>query len=189
MLGLRGAARYVSAEFRDCFELECRALRRVRGELGLRNVEVMVPVVRTVGEARQVSGLLAENGLRRGADGLRVIMMCEVPSNALLAEDFLEHFDGFSIGSNDLTQLTLGLDRDSGLLADQFDERDPAVKALLARAIAACRGAGRYVGICGQGPSDHPDLARWLMEQGIDSVSLNPDSVIATWLALAAPET
>ncbi len=185
ILGFRGASRYVSERFQDCFELECRALRKVRGELGFTNVEVMIPFVRTVDEARAVTQLLARNGLRRGEDGLRVIMMCEIPSNALLAEAFLEHFDGFSIGSNDLTQLTLGLDRDSGLVANLFDERDPAVKALLARAIEACRKAGKYVGICGQGPSDHPDLARWLMDQGIDSVSLNPDSVVETWLYLA----
>ncbi len=189
MLGFRGASRYVASEFRDCFELECQALRKVRNDMGLTNVEVMVPFVRTVGEGRRVIELLAENGLRRGDNGLRVIMMCEVPSNALLAEQFLEHFDGFSIGSNDLTQLTLGLDRDSGLVAGLFDERDPAVKALLHRAIEVCRKAGKYVGICGQGPSDHPDLARWLMEEGIDSVSLNPDSVVETWLYLAGQQT
>ena len=188
MLGLRGASRYVSEAFRDCFELECRALRKVRDDMDLTNVEIMVPFVRTVEEARQVVELLAQNGLRRGVNGLRLIMMCEIPSNALLAEDFLRHFDGFSIGSNDLTQLTLGLDRDSGLVAGQFDERDPAVKALLHQAIQSCRKAGKYVGICGQGPSDHPDLARWLMEQGIDSVSLNPDSVVETWLYLAGKE-
>jgi pyruvate,water dikinase len=187
MLGFRGAARFLAPSFRECFELECAALRKVRGELGLVNVELMVPFVRTVEEARCVTELLAKNGLRRGENGLRIVMMCELPSNAILAEAFLEHFDGFSIGSNDLTQLTLGLDRDSGLVAEAFDERDAAVKALLSAAIQACRKHGKYVGICGQGPSDHPDFARWLMEQGIDSLSLNPDTVIATWLALAEP--
>jgi pyruvate,water dikinase len=187
MLGFRGASRYLAASFRECFELECAALRKVRGELGLTNVELMVPFVRTVQEARGVIELLAKNGLRRGENGLRIVMMCELPSNAVLAEAFLEHFDGFSIGSNDLTQLTLGLDRDSGLVAEAFDERDPAVKALLAMSIQACRRQGKYVGICGQGPSDHPDFARWLMEQGIESLSLNPDTVVATWLALAEP--
>jgi pyruvate,water dikinase len=186
MLGFRGALRYLAESFRACFELECDALRKVRGELGLTNVELMVPFVRTVDEAERVIALLAANGLRRGENGLRIVMMCELPSNALLAEAFLEHFDGFSIGSNDLTQLTLGLDRDSGLVAKEFDERNAAVKALLAMAIRACRKQGKYVGICGQGPSDHPDLARWLMEQGIDSLSLNPDTVVATWQALAA---
>ncbi|WP_343588070.1 phosphoenolpyruvate synthase [Pseudomonas sp.] len=185
MLGFRGTSRYISESFRDCFELECRALKRVRNEMGLTNVEIMVPFVRTLGEASQVVDLLAENGLARGDNGLRVIMMCELPSNAILAEEFLEYFDGFSIGSNDLTQLTLGLDRDSGIIAHLFDERNPAVKKLLANAIAACNKAGKYIGICGQGPSDHPDLAKWLMEQGIDSVSLNPDSVLETWFYLA----
>ncbi|WP_185267867.1 phosphoenolpyruvate synthase [Halopseudomonas xiamenensis] len=185
MLGFRGASRYISESFRDCFELECRAMKRVRDEMGLTNVEIMVPFVRTVGEASQVVELLAENGLKRGENGLRLIMMCELPANALLAEEFLEHFDGFSIGSNDLTQLTLGLDRDSGIIAHLFDERNAAVKKLLANAIAACRKADKYIGICGQGPSDHPDLARWLMEQGIESVSLNPDSVMDTWFFLA----
>lgn len=185
MLGFRGASRYISEAFRDCFELECRALKRVRNEMGLTNVEIMVPFVRTLGEASQVVDLLAENGLARGENGLRVIMMCELPSNAILAEEFLEFFDGFSIGSNDLTQLTLGLDRDSGIIAHLFDERNPAVKKLLANAIAACNKAGKYIGICGQGPSDHPDLAKWLMEQGIESVSLNPDSVLETWFFLA----
>ncbi|MDX9874611.1 MAG: phosphoenolpyruvate synthase [Spongiibacteraceae bacterium] len=185
MLGFRGASRYISDSFRECFDLECRALKRVRDEMGLTNVEIMVPFVRTVGEARQVVELLSQNGLRRGENGLRLIMMCEIPANALLAEQFLEHFDGFSIGSNDLTQLTLGLDRDSGLVAHLFDERNDAVKVLLSSAIAACKKAGKYVGICGQGPSDHPDFARWLMEQGIDSVSLSPDSVLETWLFLA----
>jgi pyruvate,water dikinase len=186
MLGFRGALRYLAESFRPCFELECAALRKVRGELGLTNVELMVPFVRTVDEAQRVVELLARNGLRRGENGLRIVMMCELPSNALLAEAFLEHFDGFSIGSNDLTQLTLGLDRDSGLVAEEFDERNAAVKALLAMAIRACRKQGKYVGICGQGPSDHPDLAIWLMEQGIESLSLNPDTVVATWQALAA---
>ncbi|AXJ04163.1 phosphoenolpyruvate synthase [Pseudomonas fluorescens] len=185
MLGFRGASRYISESFRDCFELECRALKRVRNEMGLTNVEIMVPFVRTLGEASQVVDLLAENGLKRGDNGLRVIMMCELPSNAILAEEFLEFFDGFSIGSNDLTQLTLGLDRDSGIIAHLFDERNPAVKKLLANAIAACNKAGKYIGICGQGPSDHPDLAKWLMEQGIESVSLNPDTVLETWFFLA----
>jgi pyruvate,water dikinase len=184
MLGFRGASRYVAEEFRDCFALECQAIRFVRDRMGLTNVEVMVPFVRTVGEAARVVELLAENGLQRGVNGLRLIMMCEVPSNALLAEQFLEHFDGFSIGSNDLTQMTLGLDRNSGLVASLFDERDPAVKVLLHQAIQACRKANKYVGICGQGPSDHPDLARWLMDEGITSVSLNPDSVVETWLFL-----
>ncbi|TXJ07819.1 MAG: phosphoenolpyruvate synthase [Acinetobacter sp.] len=185
MLGFRGASRYVSDNFRDCFELECRALKKVRDEMGLTNVQIMIPFVRTVSEAKRVIELLAANGLKRGENGLKVIMMCELPTNALLAEQFLEHFDGFSIGSNDLTQLTLGLDRDSGIVSHLFDERDPAVKALLAMAIHACRKAGKYVGICGQGPSDHPDLAKWLMEQGIESVSLNPDSVLDTWFFLA----
>jgi pyruvate,water dikinase len=185
MLGFRGAARYVAESFRPCFDLECRALKRVRDEMGLTNVEVMVPFVRTVAEGKAVKELLAENGLRRGEKGLRLIMMCELPTNALLAEQYLEHFDGMSIGSNDMTQLTLGLDRDSGVIAHLFDERDEAVKALLAMAIKACRKAGKYIGICGQGPSDHPDFARWLMDQGIDSLSLNPDTVVETWLFLA----
>ncbi|UXL39717.1 MULTISPECIES: phosphoenolpyruvate synthase [Pseudomonas] len=185
MLGFRGASRYISENFRDCFELECRALKRVRNEMGFTNVEIMVPFVRTLGEASQVIDLLAENGLKRGENGLRIIMMCELPSNAILAEEFLEFFDGFSIGSNDLTQLTLGLDRDSGVIAHLFDERNPAVKKLLSNAIQACNKAGKYIGICGQGPSDHPDLALWLMEQGIESVSLNPDSVLETWFFLA----
>ncbi len=189
MLGFRGASRYIDPDFRECFELECQALKIVRNDMGLDNVWIMVPFVRTVEEARQVTGLLAENGLARGENGPKVIMMCEIPSNALLADAFLEHFDGFSIGSNDLTQLTLGLDRDSGVISHLFDERDPAVKVLLERAISACRKAGKYVGICGQGPSDHPDLARWLMEQGIESVSLNPDTVVETWLFLAGKET
>jgi pyruvate,water dikinase len=185
MLGWRGASRYIAKDFRECFELECAAMKKVRDGLGLANVELMVPFVRTLGEAKQVLALLETHGLKRGANGLKIVMMCELPSNALLAEEFLELFDGFSIGSNDLTQLTLGLDRDSGLVAETFDERDAAVKALLAMAIRACRKQGKYVGICGQGPSDHPDLARWLMQQGIESMSLNPDTVVSTWLALA----
>ena len=188
MLGFRGAARYLSADFAEAFEMECQAMKRVREDMGLSNVEIMVPFVRTLGQAEKVLGLLQKNGLRRGENGLRVIMMCEVPSNAILAEEFLEHFDGFSIGSNDLTQLTLGLDRDSGLelLAADFDERDPAVLALLGKVIKTCVSKGKYVGICGQGPSDHPDFAAWLMEQGISSMSLNPDSIIDTWQKLAA---
>ena len=191
MLGFRGAARYISADFREAFAMECEALKRVRNEMGLTNVEVMVPFVRTLGQAAKVTDLLAQHGLKRGQDGLRLVMMCEVPSNAVLADQFLEYFDGFSIGSNDLTQLTLGLDRDSGLevLAQDFDERDPAVKALLAMAISACKRQGKYVGICGQGPSDHPDLALWLKEQGIGSMSLNPDTVIATWKQLASTQS
>ncbi|ACO78516.1 phosphoenolpyruvate synthase [Azotobacter vinelandii CA] len=185
MLGFRGASRYISESFRDCFELECRAIKKVRNEMGLANVEIMIPFVRTPGEASQVIDLLGSHGLKRGENGLRVIMMCELPSNALLAEEFLEYFDGFSIGSNDLTQLTLGLDRDSGIVAHLFDERNAAVKKLLSSAIQACNKAGKYIGICGQGPSDHPDLAKWLMDQGIDSVSLNPDSVLDTWFFLA----
>lgn len=185
MLGFRGASRYVSENFRDCFELECRALKRVRDDMGLTNVEIMIPFVRTTEEARKVLELLEKNGLKRGENGLRVIMMCELPTNALLADDYLEYFDGFSIGSNDLTQLTLGLDRDSGIVSQLFDERDPAVKKLLKIAIDACNKQGKYIGICGQGPSDHPDLAMWLMEQGISSVSLNPDSVLDTWFFLA----
>jgi len=188
MLGFRGAARYLAADFAESFEMECLAMKRVRNDMGLTNVEIMVPFVRTLGQAEKVINLLGKNGLKRGENGLRLIMMCEVPSNAILAEQFLEYFDGFSIGSNDLTQLTLGLDRDSGmeLLAADFDERDPAVLALLSQAIAACRKHGKYVGICGQGPSDHPDFAEWLMKEGITSISLNPDSVIDTWQKLAA---
>jgi len=187
MLGFRGAARYLAADFAESFAMECQAMKRVRNDMGLTNVEIMVPFVRTVGQAEKVVALLAKNGLKRGENGLRLIMMCEVPSNAILAEQFLEHFDGFSIGSNDLTQLTLGLDRDSGmeLLAADFDERDPAVLALVSKAIAACRAQGKYIGICGQGPSDHPDFAEWLMKEGISSISLNPDSVIDTWQNLA----
>jgi len=188
MLGFRGAARYVDASFRPCFELECRALKFVREEMGLTNVQVMVPFVRTVAEARRVTELLAENDLKRGEKGLRVIMMCELPTNALLADRYLEHFDGMSIGSNDMTQLTLGLDRDSAIVAGSFDERDDAVKALLSLAIKACRKQGKYIGICGQGPSDHPDFAHWLVEQGIDSLSLNPDTVLDTWLMLAGEQ-
>ncbi|OOR91397.1 phosphoenolpyruvate synthase [Moraxella bovis] len=184
MLGFRGASRYISDNFRDCFELECRALKYVRDDMGLTNVKIMIPFVRTTGEARQVIELLEKNGLKRGENSLEVIMMCELPTNALLADEFLQYFDGFSIGSNDLTQLTLGLDRDSGIVSHLFDERDPAVKKLLSMAIEACRKQGKYVGICGQGPSDHPDLAKWLMEQGISSVSLNPDTVLDTWLFL-----
>ena len=186
MLGFRGAARYVSADFGQAFAMECEALKRVRGEMGLTNVQIMVPFVRTLGQAEKVTNLLASQGLRRGQDGLKIIMMCEVPSNAILAEQFLQYFDGFSIGSNDLTQLTLGLDRDSGmeLLAADFDERDPAVTALISQAIKACLSQGKYIGICGQGPSDHPDFARWLMDQGISSISLNPDTVIETWTNL-----
>ncbi|MFY9180620.1 MAG: phosphoenolpyruvate synthase [Venatoribacter sp.] len=185
MLGFRGASRYISKNFRDCFELECRAMKKVRNEMGFTNVEIMVPFVRTVGEAEQVVSLLKENGLERGKNDLRLIMMCELPANAILAEQFLEHFDGFSVGSNDLTQLTLGLDRDSGIIAHLFDERNPAILALLENAINACKKAGKYIGICGQGPSDHPDFAKWLMQHGIDSISLNPDSVMDTWFFLA----
>jgi pyruvate,water dikinase len=185
MIGYRGAARYISKDFRECFALECEAIKRVRNDMDLTNVEVMIPFVRTVEEAEQVIEILAENGLKRGENGLRVIMMCELPSNCLLADQFLDHFDGFSIGSNDLTQLTLGLDRDSGLIAHLFDERNPAIKALLSMAIKACKARGKYVGICGQGPSDHPDFAAWLVNEGIDSVSLNPDTVLATWLYIA----
>jgi pyruvate,water dikinase len=188
MLGFRGASRYISGDFSDAFAMECEALKRVRSDMGLSNVEVMVPFVRTVRQAQRVTQMLAERGLARGVNGLKLIMMCEVPSNAILAEQFLEHFDGMSIGSNDLTQLTLGLDRDSGLeqLAGDFDERDPAVKAMISRAIAACRATGKYIGICGQGPSDHPDFADWLAAEGIESMSLNPDTVADTWLRLAA---
>ncbi|ADZ92385.1 phosphoenolpyruvate synthase [Marinomonas mediterranea] len=189
MLGFRGAARYIDDSFRDCFALECQAVKRVRNEMGLTNVQIMIPFVRTLEEAQQVTELLAEHGLSSGENGLKIIMMCELPSNALLADEFLEYFDGFSIGSNDLTQLTLGLDRDSGLIADKFDERNPAVKKLLKMAIDACRAKGKYVGICGQGPSDHADFADWLVEQGIESVSLNPDTVIETWLHLSETQS
>ncbi len=188
MLGFRGASRYISADFGAAFAMECDALKRVRDEMGLTNVQIMVPFVRTVGQAKAVTELLAGKGLKRGESDLKIVMMCEVPSNAILAEDFLQYFDGFSIGSNDLTQLTLGLDRDSGLalLAADFDERDPAVKALLVRAIQACKAQGKYVGICGQGPSDHPDFAQWLVDEGISSISLNPDTVVQTWKRLAS---
>lgn len=186
MIGYRGVSRYLSESFRDCFELECRALRKVRNEMGLTNVEVMIPFCRTLEEAQQVSELLKNQGLKRGENDLRLIMMCEIPSNAVLAEEFLEYFDGFSIGSNDMTQLSLGLDRDSGLIAHLFDERNPAVKKLLKMAIEACKKQGKYVGICGQGPSDYPDFAAWLHEQGISSISLNPDTVVDTWLHLAS---
>jgi pyruvate,water dikinase len=188
MLGFRGAARYISTDFGEAFAMECEALKRVRNEMGLNNVQVMVPFVRTLGQAKKVTELLGRHGLRRGENELKLIMMCEIPSNAILADQFLEYFDGFSIGSNDLTQLTLGLDRDSGLelLAADFDERDPAVKSLISMAIAACKRQGKYIGICGQGPSDHPDFAQWLVDEGISSISLNPDSVISTWQKLAA---
>ncbi|PKO49625.1 MAG: phosphoenolpyruvate synthase, partial [Betaproteobacteria bacterium HGW-Betaproteobacteria-21] len=186
MLGFRGASRYIAHSFRDCFEMECTAMRKVRNELGLTNVQIMIPFVRNVEEAAGVVELLAEHGLKRGVNDLKLIMMCEIPSNALLADQFLEHFDGFSIGSNDLTQLTLGLDRDSGLVAHAFDERDPAVKALLSMAIQSANKLGKYVGICGQGPSDHADFAEWLMDEGIQTISLNPDTVVATWLKLAS---
>ena len=185
MLGFRGAARYISESFRACFELECRGLRQVREDMGLTNVEIMVPFVRTLDEAAKVIELLTENGLKRGENGLRIIMMCEIPANVILAFEFLQYFDGYSIGSNDLTQLTLGIDRDSGLVAEGFDERNPAVKALLHEVIQVCRRQGKYIGICGQGPSDHPDFAQWLVEEGIESISLNPDTVLATWLELA----
>jgi pyruvate,water dikinase len=185
MLGFRGAARYVDPSFRPCFELECRALKYVRDTMGLTNVWIMVPFVRSVEEGRRVKELLAENGLVRGVNGLKLIMMCEIPTNALQAEAFLEHFDGMSIGSNDMTQLTLGVDRDSALVAGSFDERDPAVKKLLSMAIRACREKGAYVGICGQGPSDHADFAEWLVDEGIESISLNPDTVLETWMRLA----
>ncbi|NHH90590.1 phosphoenolpyruvate synthase [Pseudoalteromonas sp. MB47] len=185
MIGFRGAARYISEDFRDCFALECEAIKRVRNEMGMTNIEIMIPFVRTLEEGKRVIELLEEHGLKRGENGLKVIMMCELPSNALLADEFLEFFDGFSIGSNDLTQLTLGLDRDSGLIAHLFDERNPAIKKLLSMAIQTAKAKGKYVGICGQGPSDHEDFAAWLVEQGIDSVSLNPDTVLETWLYLA----
>jgi len=188
MLGFRGAARYISHDFGEAFAMECEALKRVRTDMGLTNVQVMVPFVRTLDQARRVTQLLAQHGLVRGQNELKLIMMCEVPTNAILADRYLEYFDGFSIGSNDLTQLTLGLDRDSGLdlLAADFDERDPAVLALIEMAIQACRKQGKYIGICGQGPSDHPDFARWLMDQGISSISLNPDTVVQTWTQLGS---
>ena len=189
MIGFRGAGRYVAANFSECFELECRAMKRVREALGYTNVELMIPFVRTVKEASEVVATLEKHGLKRGDKGLRLIMMCEIPSNALLAEEFLQYFDGFSIGSNDLTQLTLGLDRDSSLVADRFDERDPAVKALLKMAITTCNRMNKYVGICGQGPSDHFDFAQWLVETGIQTMSLNPDTVVETWRKLAEKGT
>ena len=189
MIGFRGASRYIAEDFRPCFDLECKALKYVRDDMGLTNVKIMIPFVRTLSEAKRVNEILAENGLARGSNGLQLIMMCELPSNAVLAEEFLEHFDGFSIGSNDMTQLTLGLDRDSGLIANLFDERDAAVKKMLAMAIAACKKKNKYIGICGQGPSDHPDLAKWLLDQGIESISLNPDTVVETWLFLAGQKT
>ncbi|TLY49546.1 MAG: phosphoenolpyruvate synthase, partial [Gammaproteobacteria bacterium] len=185
MIGFRGASRYVDPSFKPAFALECRAMKKVREEMGLTNAWVMIPFVRTLEEGRKVIEVLAENGLKQGQDDLKIIMMCELPSNALLAEEFLEIFDGFSIGSNDLTQLTLGLDRDSSIVAHLFDERDAAVKKLLSLAIKTAKAKGKYIGICGQGPSDHPDLAQWLLEQGIESVSLNPDTVVDTWLLLA----
>jgi len=188
MLGYRGAARYVSDEFRDCFALECEALRRVRDDMGLTNVRVMVPFVRTIPELQDVLEVMASHGLERGKNGLQVVMMCEVPSNYLLAEEFLEHVDGFSIGSNDMTQLVLGVDRDSDLVAHDFDERDPAVLKVIGSVVRTCVELGKYVGICGQGPSDHPDLAQWLVEQGIESMSLTPDTVVKTWLSLAGEE-
>jgi pyruvate,water dikinase len=184
MIGYRGASRYLAEDFRDCFAMECEAMRFVRDEMGLTNVKLMIPFVRTLAEAEGVIALLGANGLRRGENGLEVVMMCEIPSNAVLADRFLDHFDGFSIGSNDMTQLTLGLDRDSALIAESFDERDPAVQFMIKLAIDACKARGKYVGICGQGPSDHPDLAEWLLEQGIDSISLNPDTVVETWQSL-----
>ena len=189
MLGFRGASRYIADSFRPCFELECRALKKVRDEMGFENVEIMIPFVRTLAEAAEVIRLLEENGLKRGRNGLRVIMMCELPSNALLADEFLDYFDGFSIGSNDLTQLTLGLDRDSAQVSGSFDERNPAVKKLISMAIEACRRADKYVGICGQGPSDYPDFAEWLLQQGISSISLNPDTVVNTWQRLAGAKS
>ena len=185
MLGFRGASRYIANSFAECFRMECRAMKFVRDTMGLTNVELMVPFVRTLDEARQTIEIMERNGLKRGENGLRVNMMCEIPSNAVLADKFLDYFDGFSIGSNDMTQLTLGLDRDSGLVAASFDERNEAVKALLSMAIRACRARGKYVGICGQGPSDHEDLAQWLMDEGIESISLNPDTVVDTWRRLA----
>ena len=181
MIGYRGASRYISSDFRECFDLECQAIKNVRNEMGLKNVEIMIPFVRTTTEASKVIDLLKENGLERGKDGLRIIMMCELPSNAVIAEEFLEYFDGFSIGSNDLTQLTLGMDRDSALIADGFDERNAAVKSMITMAIDACHNKGKYIGICGQGPSDHMDFAEWLLEKEITSISLNPDTVVETW--------
>ena len=185
MIGFRGAARYISEEFKDCFELECIAMKKVREEMGLTNIELMVPFVRTLSEAQSVIKIMSDFGLKRGENGLRIIMMCEVPSNAILADEFMEYFDGFSIGSNDLTQLSLGTDRDSGILADGFDERDPAVLKLIKLAITSAKKNKKYIGICGQGPSDHPDFADWLVKQGISSLSLNPDTVISTWKQLS----
>ena len=184
MIGFRGASRYISEDFRDCFELECRALKTVYEEMGLTNLTIMIPFVRTLEEAKTIIQLLADNGLKRGENDLKIIMMCEIPANAILAEEFLEYFDGFSIGSNDMTQLTLGLDRDSGLISHLFYEQDPAVKKLLKGVIATCRKHNKYIGICGQGPSDYPEFAHWLVEQGIESISLTPDSVVQTWLYL-----
>jgi pyruvate,water dikinase len=184
MMGFRGAARYMAEDFKECFALECEAMKKVRNIMGLTNVELMIPFVRTLEEAKAVTDIMAANGLKRGENGLRLIMMCEIPSNALLAEQFLEYFDGFSIGSNDLTQLTLGVDRDSGIMAGSFDERNDAVKVLLKMTIETCNRLGKYVGICGQGPSDHPDFAEWLVAEGIQSISLNPDTVVATWQRL-----
>ena len=185
MIGFRGASRYVSRDFESCFEMECFAIKKVRDEMGLTNVAIMIPFVRTPEEAHNVVNLLIENDLRRGENGLQIMMMCEIPANALIAEQFLKYFDGFSIGSNDLTQLTLGLDRDSALVAELFDERNDAVKVLLQQAIQTCRSKNKYIGICGQGPSDYPDFAAWLIDQGIQTISLNPDSIIATWQYLA----
>ena len=186
MLGFRGAGRYASPQFMRAFQLECRAIKRVRDDMGLTNVEIMLPFVRTLHDADAALAVLRDNDLERGKEGLKIVMMCEIPANVLMADEFLQRFDGFSIGSNDLTQLTLGVDRDSSLVAASFDERNPAVKKLLTEAIAACKRNGKYVGICGQGPSDHPDLADWLLEQGIDSMSLNPDTVVSTWMRLAS---
>lgn len=185
MIGFRGASRYRDADFRPAFDLECQALKYVREDMGYTNVEIMIPFVRTLAEAREVVEVLRENGIERGRNGLRLIMMCEIPSNAVLADRFLEYFDGFSIGSNDLTQFTLALDRDSGLVAELFSESDPAVKHLISLAISACRRAGKYIGICGQGPSDDPGFAAWLRDEGIESISLNPDTVLETWLSLS----
>lgn len=185
MIGFRGVSRYLSPDFSQCFEMECMAIKQVRNDMGLNNIEIMIPFCRTLEEAEQVTELLKKNGLARGKNNLRIIMMCELPSNAILAEEFLEYFDGFSIGSNDMTQLTLGLDRDSGLIAHLFDERNPAIKKMLEMAIDACHKKGKYIGICGQGPSDYPDFADWLMKKKITSISLNPDTVVDTWLHLA----
>jgi len=185
MIGYRGASRYVDPSFQDCFELECLAIKKVREQMGLKNVQIMIPFVRTVSEAEKVIAVLRKFDLERGVNDLKIIMMCEIPSNVILAEEFLQYFDGFSIGSNDLTQLTLGLDRDSGLVADAFDERNPAIIKLLERVIKVCRDNNKYIGICGQGPSDHKDFAKWLINQGIESISLNPDTVLQTWLFLA----